>query len=83
MILNIEALMREAFESLKAQVEAKEKLKKEQKLRRTVIEEEETSRQMQVNEVAYTKVEDRYHGTTRESRKGQVTLVLRRNNDEG
>ena len=56
MTLDIEAFMREAFENLKVQVEVEEKLKMERKLRRTMIEEEETSRQMWVtNEVTDTK----------------------------
>ena len=66
-ILNIEVLMKEAFENLKAQVEAEEKLQKEQKMKEMMIEEEETSRRMRVNEMAKMKAQDQYHnGTTRE-----------------
>ena len=45
------------------QVEAEEKLKMERKLRRMMIEEEETSRKMCVNEVADTKAQVQYDVT--------------------
>ena len=63
MKLDIEALMGEAFQNLKVQVEAEEKLKMERKLRRMMIEEEETSRKMCVNEVADTKAQVQYDVT--------------------
>ena len=50
------------------------KLKRETKPRRMVIEEEETSQQMRVNEVADTKALVRYDGTEREGVK-QVTFL--------
>ena len=59
--LNIEALMREAIMNLKAQVEVEEKLKT--KPRKMVIDEEETSRQMQTNDAANTKAQVRYDST--------------------
>ena len=64
--LNIEAFMKEAFENLKVQVEVEEKLQKEQKRKKMVIEEEETSRRMRVNEVAETKAQVRYDGIVEE-----------------
>ena len=64
--LNIEVLMREALENLKAQVEAEKKIKMESKPRRMVIEEEQTSLQMHVNEVANTKAQVRYDDIERE-----------------
>ena len=50
------------------------KLKMETKPRRMVINEEETSQQMRVNEVADTKAQVRYDGTEREGVK-QVTFL--------
>ena len=44
--LDIEAFVKEVYESLKVQVEAKEKLIMKLKPRQMVIKEEETSRQM-------------------------------------
>ena len=49
------------------------KLNREAKPRRMVIEEEETSQQMRVNEVADTKASVRYNGIERESAE-QVTF---------
>ena len=66
-ILDIEVFMKEAFKNLKAQVEAEEKVQKQKKRKQMVIEEEDTSRRMRVNEVAKTKAQIWYHnGTTRE-----------------
>ena len=66
-ILDIEVFMRELFENLKAQVEDEEKLRKEKKMKQMVIEEEETSRRMRVNEGAKMKAQVQYHNdTTRE-----------------
>ena len=54
---DIEVVMREAFKNLKVQVEAEEKLKMETKPRRTVIEEEETSQQIWINDAANMKAQ--------------------------
>ena len=62
-VLDIEAFIKEAYESLKVQVEAKEKLIMKLKPRQMVIKEEETSRQMQTNDAANTKAQIRYDGT--------------------
>ena len=66
-ILDIEVFMKEAFENLKAQVEAEEKLQKGQKLRRTMVKEEEASRQMKINEVMDSKAQVRKDDTAGES----------------
>ena len=63
MILDIEIFMRDAFKNLKVQVQVEEKLEKERKLRRTMIKEEETFRQMQINDVADMKAQVRYDCT--------------------
>ena len=56
-------MVKEAHESLKVQVEAKEKLIMKLKPRQMVIKKEETSRQMQTNDAANTKAQIRYDGT--------------------
>ena len=54
MKLDIKALIREAFRNLNTQVDAKKKLKMATKLRRMVIEEEETSQKIWVNDAVST-----------------------------
>ena len=71
---DIEVIKRETFENLKAQVEAEEKLQKEQKRKKMVIEEEETSRQMHINEVLDSKAQVRYGSTMSRESAEQVTF---------
>ena len=74
MVHNMEALVREAYESLKLQVEAEGKIPTESKPRQMVDEEKVMSWQFWVNDVADTKDEVRYNGTTREDVE-QATLL--------
>ena len=74
MVHNMEALVREAYESLKLQVEAEGKIPTESKPRQMVDEEKVMSWQFWVNDVADTKDEVRYNGTTREDVE-QTTLL--------
>ena len=67
MVPDIEALKSEAYENLKVQVDAEEKLEMESKLRQMVIEEEETSQQMHTNDAANTKAQVKYDGIAGES----------------
>ena len=62
-ILDIEVFVKEVYKSLRVQVEVKEKLIMEPKLGQMLIEKEESSRQMQTNDVANTKAQVWYNGT--------------------
>ena len=53
-VLDIEDLIREAYENLKVQVDVEEKLEMESKPRRKVMEEEETFSQIHTNDAANT-----------------------------
>ena len=66
MVHDMEALVREAYESLKLQVEAEGKIPTEPKPRVKVDEEKVASRKFRVNDVADMKAEVRYNGTTGE-----------------
>ena len=59
-VLDIKALIREAYENLKVQVNVEEKLEMESKLRQMVIEEEETSQQMHTDDAANMKAQVKY-----------------------
>ena len=66
-VLDIKALIREAYENLKVQVDAEEKLEMESKLRQIVIKEEETSQQMHTNDAANAKAQVKYDDIVGES----------------
>ena len=65
-ILDIEAFIKEAYESLKVQVEAKENLIMESKSIKMVIKKEENSQQRWSNDMANMKAQVRYDNTTGE-----------------
>ena len=66
MVHNIEALIREAYEILKMQVDTEGKPKTEPKSRQTKDEEEAASQRLRTNNVVNTKTEVRCDGTTGE-----------------
>ena len=66
-MLDMEALKREAYETLKAKAEAEEKVTTEPKSRQMIDEEEVASHRLRTNDVANMKAEIQYDGTMGES----------------
>ena len=69
---DMEALIRDAYKSLKLQVEAEGKLPTELKPRQMVDEDKVASRRLRANDVADTKAKVRYNGTTGEGLKQAI-----------
>ena len=73
-MLDMESFKKEAYETLKAKAEAKEKVTTKPKLRQMIDEDEVASHRLRTNDVANMKAKRQYDGTTGEGVE-QVTLL--------